>query len=471
MAIRWAASISSCTRSTRELQSHLGPYTCATLRKGSGTDDEFLPSLVLMAPWSMMIALAAAAAIVTALALNARRRGAPLRAASASRSSRWRSPAPVAGAGGSSAVQRRGGGGARRQRPSLGPRPAQGADRRRAREAAGGARRARRYRDARDRGGGRAPRRRNADFRRPRQRPVGCFRPSASAWFSSSPTGRFTTFPPTPGRLASRRRCMRSSPAARASATAASNSSRRRVFGLVGKDQMVQLRVVESGGSGAPAPLRVLRDGKEIARVTARPGDRISRARAHRARRAECRRLEAAALADELTLVNNKAVLTIEGVRDKSRCCSSQASRTPASAPGATCSNPTPMSNGGFHLRRLAGEAGRTCHFGTVADRLPSSADLFRAKIASFHLIVFDRYSNHSGAAMLTSTISSAMCATAARRPPPPVLITASATVCFICPSAAWRGRGRPVSYRTAIPRPRLRRGEKHPVTRALPEL
>ena len=46
--------------------------------------------------------------------------------------------------------------------------------------------------------------------------------------------------------------------------------------------------------------------------------------------------IEALPLDNELTLVNNRAVVAIDGVRDKSRCFWCRANRTPANAPGAT---------------------------------------------------------------------------------------------------------------------------------------
>jgi hypothetical protein len=45
--------------------------------------------------------------------------------------------------------------------------------------------------------------------------------------------------------------------------------------------------------------------------------------------------IEASPLENELTLVNNRAVVAIEGVRDKLRVLLVSASRIPANAPGA----------------------------------------------------------------------------------------------------------------------------------------
>ena len=167
-------------------------------------------------------------------------------------------------------------------------------------------------------------------------------------------------------------------------------------FGLVGKDQMVQLRVVESGGSGAPAPLRVLRDGKEIARVTARPGDRIRVPVRIEHGGPNVVEIEAAALADELTLVNNKAVLTIEGVRDKLKVL--LVSGEPHA--GERAWRNLLKSDANVELVHFTILRPPEKQDGTPISELSliafPTADLFGAKIREFDLIVFDRYSNQS---------------------------------------------------------------------------
>ncbi|PZR86205.1 MAG: hypothetical protein DI537_29100, partial [Stutzerimonas stutzeri] len=89
-------------------------------------------------------------------------------------------------------------------------------------------------------------------------------------------------------------------------------------FGIVGKEQNVRLRVVEKGGPGRGA-ITVRRDGEIIARREAIAGQtvqvpvRIDRGGPN------VIEIEAAPLDNELTLANNRAVITIEGVRDKLR--------------------------------------------------------------------------------------------------------------------------------------------------------
>lgn len=167
-------------------------------------------------------------------------------------------------------------------------------------------------------------------------------------------------------------------------------------FGLVGKDQMVQLRVVESGGSGAPTPLRVLRDGREVARVTARPGDKIRVPVRIEHGGPNVVEIEAEALPDELTLVNNKAVLTIEGVRDKLKVL--LVSGEPHA--GERAWRNLLKSDANVELVHFTILRPPEKQDGTPISELSliafPTADLFGAKIREFDLIVFDRYANQS---------------------------------------------------------------------------
>ncbi|PZU85233.1 MAG: hypothetical protein DI527_21580, partial [Chelatococcus sp.] len=89
-------------------------------------------------------------------------------------------------------------------------------------------------------------------------------------------------------------------------------------FGIVGKDQIIRLRVLETNGPGR-AGLTIRRDGEVIARRQVTAGEivqvpvRIDRGGPNVVE------IEAAPLDDELTLANNRAVVTIDGVRDKLR--------------------------------------------------------------------------------------------------------------------------------------------------------
>ena len=88
-------------------------------------------------------------------------------------------------------------------------------------------------------------------------------------------------------------------------------------FGLVGKEISVGIRVHDTGGSNEPVAVRLRRDGVNVANLRLRPGllVRVPVLIDHGG--PNVLEFEAAALPEELTDINNKAVLTVEGVRDK----------------------------------------------------------------------------------------------------------------------------------------------------------
>ena len=167
-------------------------------------------------------------------------------------------------------------------------------------------------------------------------------------------------------------------------------------FGIVGKDQTIALRVIDTAGGREPVVLNVRRDGVQIATIRAAPGARLSVPVRIEHGGPNVVELEVAALPDELTALNNKAVLTIEGVRDKLKVL-------------LVSGEP----NAGERMWRnlLKSDANvDLVHFtilrppekqdGTPINELSliafPTADLFGRKITDFDLIVFDRYSNQS---------------------------------------------------------------------------
>ena len=116
-------------------------------------------------------------------------------------------------------------------------------------------------------------------------------RPSASAAPSSSPTASCTTFPLSADQLGFRApRACASSPGARANATGASNSSRRRASASSASDQTIVVRVHDTGDRGEPIELVIRRDGQEVGRTRASAGALARAVGAHRARRPQRRR-------------------------------------------------------------------------------------------------------------------------------------------------------------------------------------
>ncbi len=166
-------------------------------------------------------------------------------------------------------------------------------------------------------------------------------------------------------------------------------------FGIVGKDQTVRLRVLEKGGPGR-AGLVIRRDGEIIARREVTAGEivqvpvRIDRGGPNVVE------IEAAPLDNELTLANNRAVITIEGVRDKLRVL-------------LVSGEPHPGERTWRNLLKADANVDLV-HFtilrppekqdGTPINELSLIAfptrELFQVKIKEFDLIIFDRYANQS---------------------------------------------------------------------------
>ena len=166
-------------------------------------------------------------------------------------------------------------------------------------------------------------------------------------------------------------------------------------FGIVGKEQTVRLRVLEKGGPGRAA-LTVRRDGEIVARREVTTGElvqvpiRIDRGGPNVVE------IEAAPLDNELTLANNRAVVTIEGVRDKLRVL-------------LVSGEPHPGERTWRNLLKADANVDLV-HFtilrppekqdGTPINELSLIAfptrELFQVKIKEFDLIIFDRYANQS---------------------------------------------------------------------------
>lgn len=166
-------------------------------------------------------------------------------------------------------------------------------------------------------------------------------------------------------------------------------------FGIVGKEQNVRLRVVDKGGPGRAA-ITVRRDGEIIARREAVTGETIQVPVRIDRGGPNVIEIEAAPIADELTLANNRAVITIEGVRDKLRVL-------------LVSGEPHPGERTWRNLLKADANVDLV-HFtilrppekqdGTPINELSLIAfptrELFQVKIKDFDLIIFDRYANQS---------------------------------------------------------------------------
>ncbi len=166
-------------------------------------------------------------------------------------------------------------------------------------------------------------------------------------------------------------------------------------FGIVGKTLTLQARVVDSSVGGL-AQVRVRRDGQEFATLRAPPGEilRIPVRIEHGGPNVV--EIEVDPVPGELTDINNKAVVTIDGVRDKLK---------------VLLVSGEPHAGERMWRNILRADANvELVHFtilrppekqdGTPIGELSliafPTADLFGRKIKDFDLIIFDRYSNQS---------------------------------------------------------------------------
>ena len=167
-------------------------------------------------------------------------------------------------------------------------------------------------------------------------------------------------------------------------------------FGIVGKDQTIELRVLDTADKTDPVVLKVRRDGNPIATMIAKPSERVRVPVRIEHGGQNVIELEVEALPDELTAINNKAVVTIEGVRDKLKVL--LVSGEPHN--GERMWRNLLKSDANVDLVHFTILRPPEKQDGTPINELSliafPTADLFGRKIKDFDLIVFDRYSNQS---------------------------------------------------------------------------
>lgn len=167
-------------------------------------------------------------------------------------------------------------------------------------------------------------------------------------------------------------------------------------FGIVGKTVQIEARVVDAGGGQEPVAIRVRRDGAEIASMRGAPGQTIPIPVHVEHGGPNVVEIEADAVADELTTLNNKAVVTIDGVRDKLKVL--LVSGEPHA--GERTWRNLLRSDANVELVHFTILRPPEKQDGTPINELSliafPTADLFGRKIADFDLIIFDRYSNQS---------------------------------------------------------------------------
>ena len=166
-------------------------------------------------------------------------------------------------------------------------------------------------------------------------------------------------------------------------------------FGIVGRDLAIKAEVMERGGTGS-AVVTVRRDGEEIDRRAVPTGQPFSLTTKIEHGGPNVVEIEVEALPGELTTINNRAVLPIEGIREKLRVL--LVSGEPHQ--GERTWRNLLKSDANVDLVHFTILRPPEKQDGTPISELSLIAfptrELFVQKIKDFDLIIFDRYANQS---------------------------------------------------------------------------
>jgi hypothetical protein len=163
-------------------------------------------------------------------------------------------------------------------------------------------------------------------------------------------------------------------------------------FGIVGQSQTLVFRVEDSGVPPGPAQVTVRRDGDTLETRSVHSGEKVSVQIPIPHAGANIVEIEASPLEGELTPVNNRAVVSIDGVRDKLRVL--LVSGEPHA--GERTWRNLLKSDASVDLVHFTILRPPEKQDGTPINELSLIAfptrELFQQKINEFQLIIFDRY-------------------------------------------------------------------------------
>jgi hypothetical protein len=163
-------------------------------------------------------------------------------------------------------------------------------------------------------------------------------------------------------------------------------------FGIVGQAQTISYRVEDQGASTGTAQITVRRDGETIDTRSVRVGQQVNVSVTIPHPGANIVEIEASPLENELTLINNRAVVSIDGVRDKLRVL--LVSGEPHA--GERTWRNLLKSDASVDLVHFTILRPPEKQDGTPINELSLIAfptrELFQQKINEFQLIIFDRY-------------------------------------------------------------------------------
>jgi hypothetical protein len=167
-------------------------------------------------------------------------------------------------------------------------------------------------------------------------------------------------------------------------------------FGIVNQTQAITFRVEDQGSSGGTAQVNVRRDGETIETRTVQVGQPVQISVPIPHAGANIVEIEASPLDRELTLVNNRAVVSIDGVRDKLRVL--LVSGEPHA--GERTWRNLLKSDASVDLVHFTILRPPEKQDGTPINELSLIAfptrELFQQKIDEFQLIIFDRYARQN---------------------------------------------------------------------------
>jgi hypothetical protein len=168
-------------------------------------------------------------------------------------------------------------------------------------------------------------------------------------------------------------------------------------YGIVGKDQVIALRVLDSADHGEPVRLAVRRDGATIDELDAKVGERIDVEVPIDHAGPNVIELEVAPVEGELATDSNRAVVNIEGVRDKLHVLLVSGKPHPGERMWRNLLKSDPnVDLVHFTILRPPEKGGDGTPINELSLIAFPVADLFGRKIKDFDLIIFDRYAQQS---------------------------------------------------------------------------
>jgi hypothetical protein len=168
-------------------------------------------------------------------------------------------------------------------------------------------------------------------------------------------------------------------------------------YGIVGKDQTIAARVLDSADHGEPVKLTVRRDGETIGALDAEVGQRIDVKAPIEHAGVNVIELEIAPVAGELATDGDRAVVNIDGVRDKLRVLLVSGKPHPGERMWRNLlKSDANVDLVHFTILRPPEKGGDGVPINELSLIAFPVADLFGRKIKDFDLIVFDRYAQQA---------------------------------------------------------------------------